>query len=241
MAIKVRQLKSGEFKVYNGRHVATRDEKKAFFRENTDQKLRLSKDDSKLFNSVKGGVNRAKTAARDGGEFLRRKDAWDINRAEKVGINPKKLLAEMGEVHKTTYKNFRELFKRVPEAKEVYKKLINSVELPKWMEPGIAIDVISESNSQKFFVNGNEVSRGQMINLINKNSTTIKRIFDPAGQSIKIGFVGTNEIHVRLPEPEDLEDYEDFEGDSDDLVSFLEEFGEFFQIYVSNKDKDKDK
>lgn len=228
--------------MYSGNRIATRDDKKQYFRENTDKPLKLSKDDTKLFNSVKGGIARAKTATRDGGEFIRRKDAWDINRAEKVGIRPKDLLIEMGKVHNTTYKNLRELFKRVPEAKEVYLDLINLVELPKFMNPNIAMDVIEESTAKKFFVNGVEVSRAKMINEINRSSTTIHRIFKTAGQSVKIGFIGTNEVHVTLPTKEDLERYEEYEpGNNDMLLEFMKEFGEDCEIYVSKKDEDEPK
>lgn len=233
MAIRIKQLKSGELRMYSGNKIATRDDKKAYFRANTTKPLKLSKDDAKLFTSVKGGVNRAKTATRDGGEFISRKADWDINRAKRVHIDVPELLKEVSRKYGKQYKNMRQLFKDIPESKKVYNSILKGVALPKFMSPNIAIDVIGESEASKFYVNGQEVTRSKMQAEINRVSTSLKRIFDPAGQAVKLNFVGADEVHVRLPTEEDLEKYHPEEVSYEDAMSFFEEFGEDYQMYIS--------
>lgn len=226
MAIRIKQLKSGEYRVYNGSKLATKDEKKQFFRENTDKKLTLSKDDAKLFGAIKGGVKRSETAARSGGEYISGKIQRAMSRMKGLDVN--KMLEDMSKQHGKEFKNLNQLFKAVPLAKEPFDRIAQGEGMPTWFNPKHAIDAIKDFDG-KVFVNGVEMTKGRAIAKLSEVETTLMRLFDYVGSSVKLNFVGLSELRFDLP------DIERVENEKMSEEKFAEEYSEFFQMYSSPK------
>lgn len=225
--LTARTLKSGEIRIYEGRKVADKAAKKAFFRENLQNvdRSKLSKEDALLFSRVKGGVSRSQGSDkfRVKGQFV---GEGYKRAAKKIGIDLDKLIDASGE------KNLGALFAKNEGLKESLDSLLSGVGLAMWHSPQKAMDIVNDYRGESISINGKQVTKSQAKSLIRKTETAIFRKFDTVDQAVKLNFVGSKQMNIRLPDIDDLDEYES-EAD------FAEDNSEFYTIFVSGGKKTK--
>jgi hypothetical protein len=224
-----RTLKSGEIRFYSGRKLATKEDKRHFFKSNTDLDIKgLSKEDRQFFGRIKGGLKRAKQAGtRINGKFIEGKYDRASQKLKRLGVDIDALIKIKG------VKSLKELFEKEQEIKKSLEDIMSGVGLHNWYSPEDAINIIKDYLGKSIIVNGNTVDPLEAIDIISTNQAALKEYFDFFRSSIRISFVGTEKMIINTPTVDNLEYF-----DEDDVSEFNREYGNeengMVQLYKSN-------
>jgi hypothetical protein len=224
MAINRRILKDGTEHFYNGRKKITESEKRDLFKSNANTSFidpnKLSKADRQLFGRIKGGVNRAATAARlENGQLIPKDIALA---AKKMSVNIDKGLRETG------FKSLKELEENKPKFFESLREYLKFGIVESEYSTEDTKTVIATYAGSDIVLNGEKVSKSEAKAAVSEfNQMVLQKIgSDAYNVYIIVKFKGTDEMQINLPDLEKVK-----EGMN--MTEFNDQFGDMVKIYGS--------
>jgi len=226
--LRQRTLKSGEVRLYSGRKIATKEDKKQFYKANPDFDTKgLSKEDRQYFGRLKGGIKRVeKAGTRIDGKFIEGKYDRAAQKLKNLGFDLDGLLKAKG------YKSLDQLFKEMPDVKTSLEAIMSGVGLHNWYSPDNAVDIIKDYLGNDIIVNGQKVSANKAVHMLINTEAALKEVYDHFRSAVRLSFEGTDRLIMNLPEVEELD------SEDDDVGEFNSQYGNeqtgMYQLYKSN-------